>query len=191
MKKRPVPERILETADRLFKRQGYGETGLNQLIEESQTAKASFYQYFPSKESLAEAYLERYYESQQYLLRGLMKKYPEPVDFLAAWTRLLYREARNGSLYGCPMANLRAQISFSSDSLHASVQRIARGSIALLADYLRDAKAAGRLPEHLDPTKCARRLFSAYEGVLQTWRLTDERTALEDLTVLAESVLER
>jgi AcrR family transcriptional regulator len=50
-------ERILEKTAVLFHQQGYNATGINQIIEESKVAKASFYQHFKSKEDLCVAYL--------------------------------------------------------------------------------------------------------------------------------------
>ncbi|GGD73596.1 TetR/AcrR family transcriptional regulator [Paenibacillus nasutitermitis] len=47
-------ESILETASRLFFKQGYHATGLNQIIKESVCPKGSLYYYFPEgKEELA------------------------------------------------------------------------------------------------------------------------------------------
>ena len=50
-------ERIIETAQSLFFAQGYKATGINQIIKEAKVAKASFYDHFPSKDDLGEAYL--------------------------------------------------------------------------------------------------------------------------------------
>lgn len=45
---------ILQTATRLFQRQGYNGTGLNQIIEESGAPKGSIYYHFPNgKEEIA------------------------------------------------------------------------------------------------------------------------------------------
>jgi AcrR family transcriptional regulator len=51
-------DRIIDTALRLFYEQGYLATGINQIIAESQVAKATFYSHFPSKENLCIAYLQ-------------------------------------------------------------------------------------------------------------------------------------
>lgn len=49
-------ELILQTAARLFQRQGYHATGLNQIVQESGAPKGSLYYYFPGgKEELAVA----------------------------------------------------------------------------------------------------------------------------------------
>ena len=43
----PAKEQILEAAARLFEKQGYHATGLNEIIRESNTPKGSLYYYFP------------------------------------------------------------------------------------------------------------------------------------------------
>jgi AcrR family transcriptional regulator len=48
----------METVTRLFYEQGFQATGINQIIEESEVAKASLYEHFPSKEAILQAYLE-------------------------------------------------------------------------------------------------------------------------------------
>ena len=50
-------DRIIQTANDLFYRQGYHQTGINQIIEESGVAKATFYSNFKSKEELGVEYL--------------------------------------------------------------------------------------------------------------------------------------
>src|SRR5579872_1046728 len=59
MRESAVKERILDTASRLFYNQGYHITGINQIIEEADIARASLYNHFPSKTDLLLAYLDR------------------------------------------------------------------------------------------------------------------------------------
>lgn len=58
----PPRERLLEAATILFHRQGYNNTGVNQIITESKVSKASFYDHFKSKDELCIAFLEKRYE---------------------------------------------------------------------------------------------------------------------------------
>lgn len=54
-------EKALETAERLFRMQGYAATGLSQILEESQAPKGSFYHHFPNgKAQMAEETLATY-----------------------------------------------------------------------------------------------------------------------------------
>ncbi|WP_395765358.1 TetR/AcrR family transcriptional regulator [Elizabethkingia anophelis] len=50
--KYPPRERILATATILFHRQGYNNTGINQIIIKSGVSKATFYDHFKSKDDL-------------------------------------------------------------------------------------------------------------------------------------------
>jgi AcrR family transcriptional regulator len=59
MRESTVKDRILDTASRLFYDQGYHITGINQIIEEADIARASLYNHFPSKTDLLLAYLDR------------------------------------------------------------------------------------------------------------------------------------
>lgn len=58
MRKLGVRERIIKAASNLFYFQGYNQTGINQIIEEADVAKASMYQHFRSKEDIAVEYLK-------------------------------------------------------------------------------------------------------------------------------------
>jgi AcrR family transcriptional regulator len=62
MKETGVKDRILATASRLFYDQGYNQTGINQIIDEADIARASLYNHFPSKTDLLMAYLESTHE---------------------------------------------------------------------------------------------------------------------------------
>lgn len=58
----PTPsarDRILDTAARLFYRDGYRATGIDRIIAESGVAKMSLYRHFASKNDLIFAYLQR------------------------------------------------------------------------------------------------------------------------------------
>lgn len=57
----PVPsarDRILETAARLFYRDGFRATGIDRIIAESGVAKMSLYRHFASKDELIAAFLD-------------------------------------------------------------------------------------------------------------------------------------
>jgi AcrR family transcriptional regulator len=55
----PARERILETAARLFLRDGFRAVGVDTIVAEAGVAKMTLYAHFPSKDDLIVAYLER------------------------------------------------------------------------------------------------------------------------------------
>lgn len=54
-----MPERILETADRLFYGQGLRAVGVDTIAAEIGISKRTLYNHFPSKDALIVAYLQR------------------------------------------------------------------------------------------------------------------------------------
>ncbi|MCZ8238861.1 MAG: TetR/AcrR family transcriptional regulator [Leptospiraceae bacterium] len=183
-------ERILAVSKILFLKQGYSETGLNQIVAEANTVKASLYQHFKSKEELGKTVLLLYSDENLLLLKELMKKYPKPMDFVLAWMRILKREARKVNLFGCPMANFRSQIANGSPEILSSIHNVTKATIATLTSYLEQAKEAGYIPSHSNPNKDARFLFLAYEGVLQIWRMSGDIRLLDDLVEIAQRIFE-
>ncbi|MCE9598958.1 MAG: TetR/AcrR family transcriptional regulator [Spirochaetia bacterium] len=183
-------ERILATAARLFSTHGYPNTGVNLIVAEASAARASFYDYFPSKEALGVAYLRSYGEEHLNWLKTLMKRHPKPHDFVRAWTMILKRQSRQG-MTGCPMANLLAQVADTAPTLTSDVQSIATRTIVTLTEYLDEAQRAGHWKSKMPPASTARQLFAAYEGVLQIWRLTGKASALDDLFEMGGCILDR
>jgi AcrR family transcriptional regulator len=58
----PPRERILNTAYTLFHKQGYNNTGINQIIMEANVSKASFYAHFKSKDDLCIEFLNKRFD---------------------------------------------------------------------------------------------------------------------------------
>jgi AcrR family transcriptional regulator len=186
----PAKERLLATAARLFEAQGYESTGINQIIAEAQTAKASFYDHFASKELLGHEYLARYGRKHLALLQMMMQRSATPQEFIAAWVRLIKRQNRSGLFYGCPMANLRAQIGTGSPVLAGAIATLAAETIEAISGYLR-AFYGERAGTARHARAVARRIFHVYEGGVHVWRLTGDDAALDDIEPLCLAVLAR
>ena len=106
-----VKERILKTVERLFYEQGYLATGVNQIIAEAQVAKASFYQHFPSKETLVLEYIEAYNTKFFQELQQLDRQFAEPKTKILALFDYLAYLAQQAECRGCAFLNIMAEFS--------------------------------------------------------------------------------
>jgi len=79
-----VADKILDTADRLFYRQGYNATGINQIIEEAGVAKGSLYQHFESKTDLLVGYIRLNHQRWFNRLKTYVDKVAAPKEKLLA-----------------------------------------------------------------------------------------------------------
>ncbi|GBF43542.1 AcrR family transcriptional regulator [Leptospira ellinghausenii] len=189
MKKEPTKLRLLAVSRNLFLKQGYSETGLNQIVDEAKTVKASLYQHFSSKEELGKEVLKIYSDENLNLLKTLMKRNPKPLDFIKAWVRILSREARMSQLFGCGMANFRAQINSDEVHIRSEIERIANQTIDCLSEFLQNSIQNGYISKKVDPNSLAKQLFIVYEGVLQSYRLLDDKKSLDELYKIAENLI--
>lgn len=115
-------EQILSTAVRLFYTQGYAQTGINQLIEDSGVAKRTFYHHFTSKEELGAAYTD--FASSQWLagLRACVQGRRSASGVARALFEHMERFARETQFRGCGLLNMAAEF---ADAGHALRERIA------------------------------------------------------------------
>ena len=107
-----MQERILETADRLFYRQGIRVVGVDTVADEIGISKRTLYNYFPSKDDLIVAYLSR-------RLRPIEASDMSPAQQILDDFDRLERAMRRDGYRGCPFVNAVAEL---ADPTHAAHQ---------------------------------------------------------------------
>ncbi len=155
MDKLPVKERILITADRLFYEQGYRATGINQIIKEAKVAKASFYQYFPSKEQLCRAYLEQRSIKAHARQKGFITTGDTPIERVCNLFGNISYNAQVNNFNGCPFLNISAEINAGENALRQVVTRHKSRLIDLIRDELKG---------YSDKDALAETIYVIYEG---------------------------
>lgn len=155
---RGVRDRILETAARLFYRQGVHAVGVDLVVAESGIAKTSLYRHFGSKDALVAAFLEmedadfwRQWDAIAEQYRG------HPEAELAAYMDWMSERLMRPGYRGCPQLNVAAEI---PDPDHPA-RKIAKLHKERMRDHLSGlAKRLG-----LDkPNELGRELALAFDG---------------------------
>jgi AcrR family transcriptional regulator len=101
--KEQIEERILETADRLFYRQGIRAIGVDTVAGEIGISKRTLYNHYPSKDTLIAAYLSRR------LVELEVTDRPPLEQILGAFDRL-ERSVASRRFRGCPFVNAVAEL---------------------------------------------------------------------------------
>ena len=195
IQKKSARERILAKAQELFYVQGFKNTGINQIIEESATAKASFYQYFKSKDDLALAYLN-YYESRVVnSMARLMEKYPNMNEFIHAWTRLMKRDIKyryKKNFNGCPFANFASQLEKDENTqISEKVQGIIDRMYNHFDTYFEKAIKAKSIKTNYSPHTLARRMVQSYEGAMMMAKITNDLSYVYELEETLKDLVKR
>ena len=161
-------ERLLDAAERLFERNGFAGTSVDQILEESGSSKGAFFHHFESKRALAGSLISRYVDADLALLQdGLdcASGYHEPIERLLAflgfyenWSGDL--TAESACLY-LPMVTERDTL---DEQSAAEVLRAITGWRTEIAGLVRDAYAAAGVVDGPDPDDLADQLFVTFSG---------------------------
>lgn len=103
-------ERIMAVATDLFYTQGYRATGINEVIEKSGVAKATFYSHFPAKDDLAVAYLERAREEELIYLDQCLAAAKQPFERFLSVVASLKSWLIEHDFRGCPFINMASEV---------------------------------------------------------------------------------
>jgi TetR/AcrR family transcriptional repressor of lmrAB and yxaGH operons len=138
-------DRLVRTTSRLLRKQGYGATGLNQVMAEAQAPKGSMYFHFPGgKEQLAAAAVDHFADRvMRRLDRGL-----EEADSVAEAVATFFDEyiehfRRTDFAEGCAVATVALDAAAAHEALADATGRALRGWIDRFAEAL---EAEGRSP---------------------------------------------
>ena len=188
-KKLSVRDRIMRTASRLFYAQGILNTGINQIISESEVAKASFYQHFPSKNDLVKACLVSYNSYIGETMERLAGQSATFREFIGMWIEQLKKDMQ--LIYrGCPIAEAAFQVDPTNREMQEVVKNIIEEWYEHLEKIFTYMKHNGELSPEVDNRLLAQRMIHLHEGALTMWRLTNDVRYIDDLAAFMTDLME-
>jgi AcrR family transcriptional regulator len=132
-------ERILAVASDLFYRNGLRATGVNEVIGKSGVAKATFYSHFPSKDDLAEAYLEAAHREELAYLDRCLAAETKPLGRFLSVIASVRPWLIDHDFRGCPFINIASEVPDPNDRLRKVGRRLyerVRERVEALAEAL-------------------------------------------------------
>ena len=157
-------DRILETAERLFYRDGYRAVGVDTIVAESGVAKMTLYRHFPSKDELIAAYLKRTNEQLLAWMESLIAPHSDPRKALEAIFDGVAKLASSPECLGCAFVGASAEF----PELEHPGHRVALEHKRAVVDRLRGlAEDAGAR----DPKALAEELLLVMDGAWSAARV--------------------
>ena len=177
-------ERILETADALFYREGIHAVGIDTIIEKSGVAKMSLYRSFASKDDLVAAYLEargqRYWQWWDGVMAGNSN---EPRRQLRDLFEAIGVRTRRPEFRGC--AFMKAAAEFPEECSRARVVALAHKK-EMRGRLLKLCRAIGA---H-QPDVLGNQLLMLIEGAYSTAGILRKRDAVKATAKAAEALID-
>lgn len=160
---------ITASALRLFYRQGYHASGVEQLSQVAGVTKKTLYRHFPSKEHLIDAALQLRHTEFMAQMKAALEAAPGPlrplayIDFIAAW-------AQGPDFFGCAFINAAAEYSDQRETPHQLAKQHKQQVLAYLETICTEAQLK-------QPSVAAMQLFVIGEGLIVTCQVNGASTA--------------
>src|SRR5271170_7290841 len=120
--------RLLEAAEKVTYRQGFGGTALADIAKEAQFPLGNIYHYFKTKDEIGDAIVELRVSRFRRLLRELDKA-DSPKERLCGFVQIKIKNREELARSGCPVGTWCSE-------LHKHGGRVARKSTVLFAEAL-------------------------------------------------------
>lgn len=181
-------EKIINTASDLFYRQGYYQTGINQIIEESGVAKATFYSNFKSKEELCIEYLRERDRIDTNATKDMIRGIEDPYEKYMSMIKGLKDYMIDTDFRGCAFSNIAVEITEPNSPIRKEVKHHDDAYRSILRDVITDLKNSD--PKYKDIN--IEELVSTYELIVggalvlsknynDTWPIDNAVLAIENL----------
>ncbi len=178
-------EQILRVASDLFNKQGIRATGVDQVVAESQVAKMTLYNHFPSKDKLVLAYLERQDEQWRNWFQSSVEKQGDtPRERLLAVYDVLGEWFAAPDFTGCAFIKTASEY---LDRSHPYFEATRRYKI-VLRDYIQQLVQQSHTKQS---EALASALYLLVEGAITTYMLQSDPQAAVHAKEAARVLIEQ
>ena len=179
-RKNAIRSTVIDTASRLFYKQGYANTGINQIIEESGVVKSSVYTAFRTKEDILMAYLETTGAATDKALQGAADQKDEPREMVLAVFDFLIGLVQGKEYYGCQFLNIISEIPLENERVVRQIQKQKNGVRNLFSEILKPAGKQGLADE----------IYLLFEGALIANKVHNAVWPVENAKKIAGKLLQ-
>lgn len=167
--------KIIECSAYLFLRNGYNNTGIKEILKETNLPKGSFYYHFESKKHLA-IEVAKYYREK---IGGWLLKISSDrnwEEFVEKLIDDIVKDASEEKYLGCPFAVLSSEMAFVEPEILKYYTSPMENLILIFKRVLENSK----VPEEEIESK-SKHAFALFEGYVMYYRATKDIKVLETL----------
>ena len=182
-------DRIIEAANDLFYRQGYHQTGINQIIEESGVAKATFYSNFKSKEDLGVEYLRERDRVDTNATKNMVNGIADPFQKYMSIIYGLLEYMKATDFRGCAFGNMAVEITDPNHPMRKEVKLHDDRFRSILKDVIQDLKDSSPKYKHLDVDQLVDTYHLVVEGAIVASKNYNDTWPIERAVKLIEKLV--
>lgn len=168
----PARERLLATASQLFYSEGIRSVGVERILAEVPTTRATFYRHFPSKEDLVLAYLRGADAQVRAGVQAADDAATSPAEALRALGSALAEDLVRPGFRGCAFLNAAAEFSDPDDPVRRAVIEHRGWYTAAVTDLFARVYRSSS-DTRPDPEQAARHFLVLRDGAMSGAHLGD------------------
>ena len=152
-------DHIVEAADDLFYRQGYGHTSFADIAAVVGISRGNFYHHFPTKDAILDAVISARLARTRAMLERWELAHETPAERILCFVDMLIDNRHDITRYGCPVGSLCGEL--------AKLDHTSRGEANRLFKLFRDwlARQFALLGRARDADELALHLLARSQGV--------------------------
>jgi len=187
--KKSSRDRIIQTANNLFYRQGYHQTGINQIIEESAVAKATFYSNFKSKDDLGLEYLRERDRIDTNATKDMINSKKEPFERYMSIINGVLEYMKETNYRGCAFGNIAVEITDPNHPIRKEVKLHDDRFRSILKDVIQDLKDSNPKYKSLDVDQLVDTYHLITEGAIVASKNYNDTWPIERAVRLIENLV--
>lgn len=166
--KQDTRQKLIETGARIIHRNGYNNTGIQEILRAADVPKGSFYFYFQSKEDFG-LHIIDYFDNVYMQMIGPvisdskvspLKRIENVLDFFIGFF------AELNFTCGCPIGNLSQEMADLSDEFGKRLEKSIELITGVYLNLLSEAKKTGEIDNDIDISDAAEFILSSWHGAL-------------------------
>ena len=159
-------DEVLDRALRIFWRNGYEGTSMQDLVDGMQINRASIYDTFGNKEALYLAALQRYQTHHQRQVRQLIEQHASVRDALDALLENMIQESLNDpEKKGCFVVNATTGLANRHEAVNRLVTENEERMAYAFAELVKQGQSRGEIAAQQDPCALSSYIFSSLQGL--------------------------
>ena len=178
-------QRILQVAADLFYRQGYTQTGINQIIAEADIAIGSLYKHFPSKSDLLVAYLQMKENEWLEDFEKFCEGTDSPKEKILKYVDFRIEQQLKTDFCGCPFIKILSQLDATEEKVLQIVEGHKNKQKALLYSFFKQIPNSGLW----EKKQLSENFFVLVEGAVVTTTIFRNTQALESARKFMKKII--
>ena len=183
---RETKVKILDAAESLVLKYGFGATSIDQILERTAITKGAFFYHFKNKADLAHALIDRYVTRDNELLHSLVQRAEglsrDPLQQYLLFIGLLEETLRELTepLPGCLIASFTYQFQEFDSRTQTAVVNGFKEWQKVLGEKLREANNKYTPSIQLEPSEVIDNLLSLFEGGVILSKMYEQSSVLAE-----------